>query len=202
MTRNAIDIQPRPIAVLETYEHLVIAGRRLAHHCGFFVLGTSLRASDGIRTFDARRQVKNVLNSLDVGAAEWTTFTHRPESDASARSPRVQSDTFNPRSTPNTDLVVGRHQLAGWMTATFMAPTRAYLEDRVRADARLSELLAEGKTDPTLVDPEHVYQSSVLEGQMLIYRPLEGKGAPILYAFEPAGPDYAEEVTLFARPAS
>src|SRR4051794_26279652 len=61
MTKNTLDIQPRPIPLIESETDLTEAARVLAHRCGAYLLDASLRTeADGSMRISRSRQISYV----------------------------------------------------------------------------------------------------------------------------------------------
>jgi len=200
MAQKSVDIHPQQIPVIDTYEGLTAAARELAVRPSAYIL--QLLISDELSEVPLghRRQVNMVTYALNLANPRWTTLGRPRELVVPDDVSGVSSEPFDESIQPNSDLVVGRYVLSGLVRATFFTPTDAYLQDRGSANRRLSELLADGRTDPTLVDPDNVLQGEVAEGQMLLYRPNEGgQGRLLAYNLEVPGIGYVEQTVLFAR---
>ncbi len=200
MNRNIVDIYPQPIPIIETAADLTKATGVLARRRAAFVLAASMRTETGLDVrLGQHRQIAQVAGGLNLVSRNWTTYTQGRELMVLERNSCVRSEVYNSAIESSTDFVVGHHVISGLVRSTFMAATETYMANRATANERLSELLVMGQTDPTLVDPNSVVQGGVSEGQMLVYRPMEGSdGLPLLYCFDAPTAGHVEQLTMFA----
>lgn len=187
MAKNIVNIDFQPIPVIGTVNSLLDAAHVLEFSNAAYVIPEIVESESGPPLRTTEKKVEVVRQGLNMASKSKGGFWIVGES--SLRTVIAETDLgvhSNPWDLTMPPDYIHYHdspRIDGEMRVTMMDPQPAYMRrgaNRSPVDRRLTQLLAEGQTDPRYVKPDTVRQAVLHAGQAVLFRLNEGPGGPAL----------------------
>lgn len=189
MARIEVPVQMGEVPIISSVDELHAAAEVLATGNAAYVVSDSIDSVYG-PVVSHERKVAALLYGLNLAKKEWTAHDTTTHTMDAASDIGMHGNTYQPgwlasgdclhyHRTPRTD---------GQVRVTFARATEAYMAAPATDSDRLTQLLAEGKTDPRYADPESFQRVVLGAGGVVVFRLNEGPaGLPLLHSFETIG---------------
>jgi hypothetical protein len=189
MARYEVPIDLGEVPVINTLDDLQAATGVLALGNAAYIVGETIESTLGT-IVTPERKINALVYGLNQVNREWVAGPPASRTVDASSDIGVHGNPYQPWRYTTSDYL-HYHQtprVDGQMVVTFANATPAYMDDQSNANRRLTDLLAQGRTDRRYADPASFRQATLGAGGTVLFRLNEGEtGLPLLHSFQTIG---------------